>query len=37
MEFARQEAPYLQPKVDVASIMLQVLLALVPAALAHVW
>jgi electron transport complex protein RnfD len=37
VEFVRQEAPYLAPRVDVASIMLQVLLALVPAALAHVW
>lgn len=37
MEFARQEAPHLGPSVDVSSIMLQVLLALVPAALAHVW
>lgn len=37
MEFVRKEAPYLTPKVDVASIMLQVLVALVPAALAHVW
>jgi electron transport complex protein RnfD len=37
MEFTREEAPYLRPSVDVASIMLQVLLALVPAALAHVW
>ena len=37
MEFVRQEAPYITPQVDVASIMLQVLLALVPAALAHVW
>jgi electron transport complex protein RnfD len=37
MEFVRREAPYLTPKADVQSIMLQVLLALVPAALAHVW
>ena len=37
MEFARSEAPYLTPKADVQSMMLQVLLALVPAALAHVW
>ena len=37
MEFVRREAPYLRPKADVQSIMLQVLLALVPAALAHVW
>jgi electron transport complex protein RnfD len=37
VEFARSEAPYLAPGVDVANIMLQVLLALVPAVLAHVW
>ena len=37
MEFARREAPYLRPQADVSSIMLQVLAALVPAALAHVW
>ena len=37
MEFVRREAPYLTPKADVASMMLQVLVALVPAALAHVW
>ncbi len=37
MDFARREAPYLTPTTDVASIMLQVLLALIPAALAHVW
>ena len=37
MEFQRREAPYLAPTADVASIMQQVLLALVPAALAHVW
>ena len=37
MEFVRREAPYLAPKGDVASMMLQVLVALVPAALAHVW
>jgi electron transport complex protein RnfD len=37
VEFVRQEAPFLAPKVDVASIMQQVLLALLPAALAHVW
>lgn len=37
MEFARREAPYLAPTADVATIMLHVLLALVPAALAHVW
>lgn len=37
MEFERREAPYLAPTANVASIMQQVLLALVPAALAHVW
>jgi len=37
MEFVRREAPYLAPKADVASMMLQVLVALIPAALAHVW
>jgi electron transport complex protein RnfD len=37
VEFIRREAPYLAPKVDVASMMLQVLVALIPAALAHVW
>jgi len=37
MEFVRHEAPYLRPNADVASMMLQVLAALVPAALAHMW
>ena len=37
MEFVRREAPYLSPTANVQSMMLQVLLALVPAALAHVW
>ncbi len=37
MEFARKEAPYLTPSADVATMMLHVLLALVPAALAHTW
>jgi electron transport complex protein RnfD len=37
VDFKRQEAPYLAPKANVASMMQQVLLALVPAALAHVW
>ncbi len=37
MEFQRREAPYLIPEVSVSSIMLQVLAALVPAAMAHVW
>lgn len=37
MDFQRQEAPYLAPQTSVASMMLQVLAALVPAAIAHVW
>jgi electron transport complex protein RnfD len=37
VEFERREAPYLAPTANVAGIMQQVLLALVPAALAHVW
>ncbi len=37
MRFERHEAPYLAPKADVASMMKQVLLALVPAGLVHVW
>lgn len=37
MEFVRREAPYVDSKADVATIMLQVLAALIPAALAHVW
>lgn len=37
MEFERREAPYLTPASDVSSIMQQVLYALVPAAVAHVW
>jgi electron transport complex protein RnfD len=37
MDFVRREAPYIAPKVDVASMMLHVLVALIPAALAHVW
>ena len=37
MEFKHNEAPYLAPRAQVASIMQQVLLALVPAALAHIW
>ncbi len=37
MEFVRREAPYLAPKAKVSTIMLQVLVALVPAAFAHVW
>lgn len=37
MEFQRREAPYIAAKATVSSMMLQVLLALVPAALAHMW
>ena len=37
MEFVRRDAPYLAPQADVTKIMRQVLLALVPAALAYVW
>ena len=37
MKFERREAPYWTPQTNVASMMLQVLAALVPAALAHVW
>ncbi|HSM32253.1 MAG TPA: RnfABCDGE type electron transport complex subunit D [Woeseiaceae bacterium] len=37
MDFERREAPYLAPTANVAGIMQQVLLALVPAAIAHVW
>ena len=37
MEFERREAPYLAPTAQVSTIMLQVLVALVPAAIAHVW
>jgi electron transport complex protein RnfD len=37
VEFERREAPYLSPTADVASMMQQVMLALVPAALAHVY
>ena len=37
MRFERRAAPFVAPEADVASIMLQVLAALVPAALAHVW
>lgn len=37
MEFARREAPFLAPRVSVTAMMLQVLAALVPAAVAHVW
>ncbi len=37
MEFVRRDAPYLAPQADVTKIMREVLLALVPAALAYVW
>jgi electron transport complex protein RnfD len=37
VEFKRREAPYLIPQVGVSSMMLQVLAALVPAAIVHVW
>lgn len=37
MEFARRDAPYVTPSTDVQSVMLHVLLALIPAALAYVW
>ena len=37
MKFELREAPYWSARTNVATLMLQVLLALVPAALAHVW
>ena len=37
MEFPRREAPFLGPRANVSSLMLQVLAALIPAAMAHVW
>jgi electron transport complex protein RnfD len=37
VEFPRREAPYIAPEVSIQSLMLQVLAALVPAAIAHVW
>ncbi|MDJ0749538.1 MAG: RnfABCDGE type electron transport complex subunit D [Woeseiaceae bacterium] len=37
MKFELREAPYWSARTNVASTMLQVLVALVPAALAHVW
>lgn len=37
MEFKHREAPYLAPKANVSTMMLHVLAALVPSALAHVW
>ena len=37
MEFERREAPHLAPTAQVSTMMLHVLVALVPAAMAHVW
>jgi len=37
VEFTHREAPYLAPRADVPTLMLHVLLALIPAALAHIW
>jgi len=37
MEFDRRDAPFVTPATNVQSIMLQVLYALIPAALAYVW
>lgn len=37
MEFARRESPYWSARVAVPALMLQVLAALAPAAIAHVW
>jgi len=37
VRFERSEAPYWSAETNVASLMLQVLAALVPAAIAHVW
>jgi len=37
VEFERHEAPHLAPKANVSTVMQHVLLALIPAALAHVW
>ena len=37
MEFQRRSAPFIAPGTDVQNIMLQVLAALIPAALAYVW
>lgn len=37
MEFERRHAPFVTPSSDVASVMRQVLYALVPAALAYIW
>jgi electron transport complex protein RnfD len=37
MEFARRDAPHIKPQADVGTMMLHVLVALAPAALAHVF
>lgn len=37
MDFVRRDAPYARPEADVSTMMLHVLAALVPAALAHVF
>ena len=37
MEFTRRDAPYVTPSTNVQTVMLHVLLALIPAALAYVW
>jgi electron transport complex protein RnfD len=37
MQFERREAPFISPTTNVASMMRQVLYALIPAALAYVW
>ena len=37
MQFERRDAPFIAPATSVTSIMLQVLVALVPAAFAYVW
>jgi electron transport complex protein RnfD len=37
MDFVRRDAPFIAPQADVASVMRQVLFALIPAALVHVW
>ena len=37
MKFERRAAPYIAPKATVASVMRQVLYALIPAVLAHIW
>lgn len=37
MEFQRRPAPFLAPEASVSALMLHVLAALIPAAIAHVW